>query len=148
MGGSLRMDKYKQPDGTYTYDKTDLRFGYHITLPKGAKLISWGWDYGKSADRLDYHRNGTNYIVLDNDGSGQILESNLLFERVPLSGYKDVRYVRMTVTYELNGERHTYVGETVKRSVAEVASAVAHSSSETQEAREYAQKILNALEKE
>ena len=147
MGGSLRMDKYKQPDGTYTYDKTDLRFGYHITLPEGAKLVSWGWDYGSDSNNLSGHLDGR-YVryPIESDGFTDGYVSYLVITGIPSSSYRNCQHVRMTVEYETaDGVQHAYVNETKDRSVEQVANAVVHSTSESVEAKEYAQNILNAI---
>ena len=142
LGGSLRMD-YKNPDGSYDFTKTSLRFGYQIKLPEGAVLESWKWDYGTSEENLFLTVKGE-YKVPQADGS---FVSNLVLKNAPVAKYDTLVYTALSVTYEKDGKTITVTDKTESRSVKAVAEAIINTPSAPASEKEYAEGLLNAFNK-
>lgn len=142
LGGSLRMD-YKNPDGSYDFTKTSLRFGYQIKLPEGAVLESWKWDYGTSEENLFLTVKGE-YKVPQADGS---FVSNLVLKNAPVAKYDTLVYTALSVTYEKDGKTITVTDKTESRSVKAVAEAIVNAPNAPASEREYAEGLLNAFNK-
>ena len=142
LGGSLRMD-YKNPDGSYDFTKTSLRFGYQIKLPEGAVLESWKWDYGTSEENLSLAVKGENKVP-QVDGS---FVSNLVLKNAPVAKYDTLVYTALSVTYEKDGKTITVTDKTESRSVKAVAEAIINTPSAPASEKEYAEGLLNAFNK-
>ena len=142
LGGSLRMD-YKNPDGSYDFTKTSLRFGYQIKLPEGAVLESWKWDYGTSEENLSLAVKGENKVP-QVDGS---FVSNLVLKNAPVAKYDTLVYTALSVTYEKDGKTITVTDKTESRSVKAVAEAIVNAPNATEAEKEYARGLLNAFNK-
>ena len=142
LGGSLRMD-YKNPDGSYDFTKTSLRFGYQIKLPEGAVLESWKWDYGTSEENLSLAVEGENKVP-QADGS---FVSNLVLKNAPVAKYDTLVYTALSVTYEKDGKTITVTDKTESRSVKAVAEAIINTPSAPASEKEYAEGLLNAFNK-
>ena len=140
LGGSLRMD-YKNPDGSYDFTKTSLRFGYQIKLPEGAVLESWKWDYGTSEENLFLTVKGE-YKVPQADGS---FVSNLVLKNAPVAKYDTLVYTALSVTYEKDGKTITVTDKTESRSVKAVAEAIVNAPNAPASEKEYAEGLLNAF---
>ena len=129
-GGSLRMDKYENADGTFTTDEADLRFGFNFDLPEGARRTAFGFDWGTSKSKLDRHVSGINVrdaktqpLKTDPEGvSGTI--SNLVVTNIPKGSFGTVIYAQMWVTYELNGVSYTIHTDVQSRSVSDIATKI------------------------
>lgn len=129
-GGSLRMDKYENADGTFTTDGADLRFGFNFDLPEGATRTAFGFDWGISKSKLDRHVSGINVrdaktqpLKTDPEGvSGTI--SNLVVTNIPKGSFGTVIYAQMWVTYELNGVSYTIHTDVQSRSVSDIATKI------------------------
>lgn len=129
-GGSLRMDKYENADGTFTTDEADLRFGFNFDLPEGATRTAFGFDWGISKSKLDRHVSGINVrdaktqpLKTDPEGvSGTI--SNLVVTNIPKGSFGTVIYAQMWVTYELNGVSYTIHTDVQSRSVSDIATKI------------------------
>ena len=129
-GGSLRMDKYENADGTFTTDEADLRFGFNFDLPKGATRTAFGFDWGTSKSYLNRHVKGVNVrdaktqpLKTDPEGvSGTI--SNLVVTNIPKDNFGTVIYAQMWVTYELDGVSYTIHTDVQSRSVSEIATKI------------------------
>lgn len=129
-GGSLRMDKYENADGTFTTDEADLRFGFNFDLPKGATRTAFGFNWGTSKSDLNRHVKGVNVrdaktqpLKTDPEGvSGTI--SNLVVTNIPKDNFGTVIYAQMWVTYELNGVSYTIHTDVQSRSVSDIATKI------------------------
>ena len=129
-GGSLRMDKYENADGTFTTDEADLRFGFNFDLPEGATRTAFGFDWGISKSKLDRHVSGINVrdaktqpLKTDPEGvSGTI--SNLVVTNIPKGSFGTVIYAQMWATYELNGVSYTIHTDVQSRSVSDIATKI------------------------
>ena len=129
-GGSLRMDKYKNADGTFITDEADLRFGFNFDLPEGATRTAFGFDWGTSESDLNRHVSGVNVrdaknqpLKTDPEGvSGTI--SNLVVTNIPKDNFGTVIYAQMWVTYELNGVSYTIHTDVQSRSVSDIATKI------------------------
>lgn len=129
-GGSLRMDKYKNADGTFNTDEADLRFGFNFDLPKGATRTAFGFDWGINKSNLDRHVDGVNVrdaksqrLDTDPEGvSGTI--SNLVVTNIPKGNFRTVIYAQMWVTYELDGVSYTIHTDVQSRSVSDIATKI------------------------
>lgn len=129
-GGSLRMDKYKNADGTFNTDEADLRFGFNFDLPEVATRKAFGFDWGISKSNLNRHVDGVNVrdaktqpLKTDPEGvSGTI--SNLVVTNIPKDNFGTVIYAQMWVTYELNGVSYTIHTDVQSRSVSDIATKI------------------------
>lgn len=129
-GGSLRMDKYENADGTFKTDEADLRFGFNFELPEGATRTAFGFDWGTSKSDLNRHVKGVNVrdaktqpLKTDPVGvSGTI--SNLVVTNIPMGNFDTEIYAQMWVTYELNGVSYTIHTDVQSRSVSEIATKI------------------------
>ena len=129
-GGSLRMDKYENADGTFNTDEADLRFGFNFVLPQGAKRTAFGFDWGTNKSDLSRHVEGVNVrdaktqpLKTDPEGvSGTI--SNLVVTNIPENNFDTVIYAQMWVTYELDGVSYTIHTDVQSRSVSEIATKI------------------------
>lgn len=136
LGGSLRMD-YGD-----SYDKTCLRFGYHVDLPEGAMLQSWSWDARFGADSIKtYTINGVNKVQ---DANGNGFTANLVITNIGRSYYSEMDAVRMTVVFKTkNGDVVTCTESAFnQRSVNSVANAIVNSKTATDAEINYAKGIL------
>lgn len=136
LGGSLRMD-YGD-----SYDKTCMRFGYHVDLPEGATLQSWSWDARFGADSTKtYTINGVNKVQ---DANGNGFTANLVITNIGKSYYSEMDAVRMTVVFKTkNGDVVTCTESAFnQRSVNAVANAIVKSSTATDAEKNYAKGIL------
>ena len=136
LGGSLRMD-YGD-----SYDKTCLRFGYHVDLPEGATLQSWSWDARFGADSTKtYTINGVNKVQ---DANGNGFTANLVITNIGKSYYSEMDAVRMTVVFKTkNGDVVTCTeSDFNQRSVNAVANAIVKSGTATDAEINYAKGIL------
>ncbi|MEA5019233.1 MAG: hypothetical protein VB027_02585 [Gordonibacter sp.] len=139
-GGSLRMED----DATVA---TSLRFGYTITMPEGLSFVDAGW----TATGMDSSGNpwsgtvrATNKVVSDTG----FIETNLLLLNVKKNYYAQTWSSTMDVTYKTaDGTLVTAVEPKAdQRSIQNVATYITASNTATAVEKEYAQKILNAIE--
>ena len=136
LGGSLRMD-YGD-----SYDKTCLRFGYHVDLPEGATLQSWSWDARFGADSTKtYTINGVNKVQ---DANGNGFTANLVITNIGRLYYSEMDAVRMTVVFKTNNGDVVTCTESAfnQRSVNSVANAIVNSGTATGAEINYAKGIL------
>lgn len=136
LGGSLRMDYGDN------YDKTCLRFGYHVDLPEGATLQSWSWDARFGSDSAKtYTIDGVNKVQ---DANGNGFTANLVFTNIGRSYYSEMDAVRMTVVFKTkNGDVVTCTEPAFnQRSVDAVANAIVNSGTATEAEINYAKGIL------
>jgi len=133
LGGSLRMD-YEN------YNRTSLRFGYKISLPEGARLDNWSWQYTTTDPNQPLTGNGVNKTVND-DGS---INANLVITGVPSTYYNLVLTATMKIEYTLSDGTKCTLEETVARekSVNLVAEKILESELSTEEEKEYAISLL------
>ena len=147
-GGSLRMDKYENADGTFNTDEADLRFGFNFDLPEGATRTAFGFDWGTSKSSLDRSVDGVNVrdaktqrLDTDPEGvSGTI--SNLVVTNIPKDNFGTVIYAQMWVTYELNGVSYTIHTDVQSRSVSEIATKIMDAGKTDSKEYKYASALL------
>lgn len=90
-GGSLRMDVAQPSELTW------LRFGYTMTLPKGASIVENGWYFKKvSTSQPTDVRRLANNNVLNNDGT---ITANLVFTGVTTNYYSAIFSEKAFVKY-------------------------------------------------
>lgn len=138
-GGSLRMD-------TDAAEKTNLRFGYSVTMPEGLSFDSAEWAVsGIKADGSEWSANQPALYWVAND-LGTVDMNLLLINLVP-GQYANDWSCAMTVKYKTaDGTMATAVEPTVqKRSVQQVAQSIVDRSGIASE-KKYAQAILDAIE--
>lgn len=147
-GGSLRMDKYENADGTFTTDEADLRFGFNFDLPKGAKRTAFGFDWGTIKSDLNRHVKGVNYRDaitqrLDTDPEGvKGTVSNLVITNIPKAYFGTMIYAQMWVTYELNGVSYTIHTDVQSRSVSDIATKIMNAGQTDSKEYKYASALL------
>lgn len=138
-GGSLRMD-------TDAAEKTNLRFGYSVTMPEGLSFDSAEWAVsGIKADGSEWSANQPALYWVAND-LGTVDMNLLLINLVP-GQYANDWSCAMTVKYKTaDGTMATAVEPTVQnRSVQQVAQSIVDRSGIASE-KKYAQAILDAIE--
>ncbi|MCD8120095.1 MAG: hypothetical protein LUE29_11590, partial [Lachnospiraceae bacterium] len=131
LGGSLRMK-----DSASDYSSTNLRFGYTITLPEGAELTSWYWNWGTDESNLSGYVEGVNKV------DDETITTNLVITDIPSASYDTTIYSQLVVVYELDGVTYMVTDSVQSRSVNEVATAILSSSDATAEEITYANGIL------
>lgn len=138
-GGSLRMD-------TDATEKTNLRFGYSVTMPEGLSFDSAKWAVsGIKADGSEWSANQPALYWVAND-LGTVDMNLLLINLVP-GQYANDWSCTMTVKYKTaDGTMATAVEPTAqKRPVQQVAQSIVDRSGIAFE-KKYAQAILGAIE--
>ncbi len=150
-GGQLRMDYYKNEDGTTNYTKTDLRFGYEYQvnpdIDQGAvNIIAWGWKYSVGDESLDYTLDGKNSRANTGLGKNYKTVTNLLITEVPTSAYQTDIYSQMYVTYEKDGKIYTAKTSIDHRSVSEIVNKILDDGAADDIQKKYAQGLKNTLE--
>lgn len=147
-GGSLRMDKYENADGTFNTDEADLRFGFNFDLPQGATREAFGFDWGTNKSDLNHHVKGVNYRDaitqrLDTDPEGvKGTVSNLVITNIPKAYFNTMIYARMWVTYKLNGVSYTIHTDVQSRSVSDIATKIMNAGQTDSKEYKYASALL------
>ncbi len=136
LGGSLRIDDSED------YTSTSLRFGYNMTLPTGATIVSATWAWGTDADSLTSFTPESLSYTENSDGT---ITSNLVITDITSDDFGTVIYSQISVTYKLaDGTQVTETEYAVQsRSVDDVATAISNSSSASTEETTYAAGILD-----
>lgn len=154
-GAAIRVpETYYYPagehDNTVALNKTNLRFGYVITLPDGVKMddIAWSWNWGTDEENLNYTVSGSEYIDLGNN----TYRTNLVITNIPIdSDYGTPIHSQLTLTYTNGaGEEITIVDPVQTRSVQFVAEAIKNSidrgaCSETDKVQSYVTDLVNKV---
>lgn len=138
-GGSLRMD-------ADAAEKTNLRFGYSITMPEGLSFDSASWTVsGKKKDGSVVTSTVpvVNRIVSDNGEIG----TNLVLVNLEPTQYSNDYSAAMTVTFKTADGTTVTAAEPVakNRTVKQVAEFVKASATATSEEKTYADAILSAI---
>ena len=147
-GGSLRMDKYENADGTFNTDEADLRFGFNFDLPEGATREAFGFNWGTNKSDLNHHVKGLNYRNaitqrLDTDPEGvKGTVSNLVITNIPKAYFDTMIYAQMWVTYELNGVSYTIHTDVQSRSVSDIATKIMNAGQTDSKEYKYASALL------
>lgn len=147
-GGSLRIDKYQNTDGTFNTDKADLRFGFNFDLPEGAERKAFGFKWGLAADSLTHEVEGKNTRDavnerLDSDPAGITgTVTNLVITGIPSSYYANTLYAQLWVTYELGDVEYTITTDVQSRSINGIASAIVKNGSAGSNEYNYATALL------
>ena len=151
-GGQLKMDYYKNTDGTTDYTKTDLRFGYEYQInpemnQDAVKITAWGWKYSVGDESLDYTLEGKNSRANTGLGKNYATVTNLLITGVPVSAYAIDIYSQMYVTYEKDGKTYTAKTGIDHRSVSEIVNKILDDDTAEGIQKKYAQGLKNELGK-
>ena len=135
-GGSLRMDQEASTG-------TSLRFGYETSVPSGASLESVSWDYSIKGSANVYTRKMTNYVVNDDSVTANIVLTGLV-----VSDYQTVYSAQETVAYTTADGTQVTAKETSanEKSVVAVANSIKASGYAPTADKEYAEKILAAIQ--
>ena len=124
LGGSLLMDEEETAE-------TELRFGYNIVLPEGAKeeTLKWSWKWGLSETELSMTTEGVNKLSAAEAGIEGVTEgvvSNIVITEIPRAEFATSIYTQLTISYETEEGTTVTLTEPVvrERSVQEVAKAI------------------------
>ena len=128
LGGSLR---YKNTEEGFA----NLRFGYQFASTFDLDSASWGWNYGVVG------KNFPNYIAGVNKTETNI--TNLVITGVPASYYQTNLESRLVFEIEINGETYNAYDRVRERNVYDIARNMVNNPTETQDAKDYAQKIVD-----
>ena len=129
MGGSLRH--------TNTSEKSaDIRFGYKFKESVDLSVTNWGWSYGIAGKNLPNFISGSNY------NSSNI--TNLVITGVPQSFYQTDLETRLVFDVEIDGVSYTVYDRVRSRNILGIAENMIKNPTESQAAKEYAEKIVNA----
>lgn len=158
VGAAIRVPDTHYHDYTYEenlacggLDKTNLRFGYNITLPDdvGMDDIEWYWDWGIAEDALDNRVEGKEWIA----SGDNTFRSNLVITNIPIeTDYSTMIYARLTMIYtDEDGNEITLTDNVQKRSVKFVATAIQNAvnngnSTETDRVKKYVEDLLKRVE--
>lgn len=131
MGGSLRY-------GDAIEGYTNIRFGYKFNESLDLSLTEWSWKYGIEGTGLKNTREGTNYSAAN--------VTNLVITKVPESYYTTNLETQLIFKVEINGVSYTMYDRVRARNIYAIAQNMAKNPTETQGARDYADKIVKACE--
>lgn len=149
-GAQLRMDSYKNADGTTDYTQTDLRLGYEYQInpefTEDVNVTEWGWNYSIGNDKLGKSIKGVNKRNnFDNLGKKYENVTNLLFTGIPTDGYNTDVYSQMYITYEKGGKTYTAKTGVDHRSVSEIANKILSNDGADPDQKTYADGLMKAL---
>ncbi len=117
-----------------------VRFGYQFDPNVLDYIVSWSWDY----EAID-----GNAIVSGTQVGTAITEagvSNLVFTNIPTKRIDGTFKVTLTLVLEIKDVQYTYTeAEANERVISVVLGAIVDDTTETQEARDYAQDVLDAF---
>lgn len=136
-------------DNTAALSKTNLRFGYVITLPEGMTMddIAWSWNWGTDKEDLNKTVVGKEYIDLGNN----TYRTNLVITNIPTdTAYATDIHSQLTLTYTKDGEEATIVDPVQTRSVKFVAEAIKAAMdkgtcNETDRVQNYVRDLINKV---
>ncbi len=134
-GASIR---YK---GGASVEQLAIRFGYQFDPNVIDCIVGWSWDY----EAID----GNAVISGTVDGTAITAAgvSNLVFTDIPTKRIDGTFKVTLTLVLEIDGTEYTYTeAEANVRVISNVLTAIKDDTTETQEARDYAQDVLDAFE--
>lgn len=139
-GGSLRMDDNMLADGTFSYLKTSLRFGYDVRFPSDCSLSSWGWDWTTSPSGKTTHTDG----VSETDTSTGAI-TNLVFTNVKQAHFADSLYVTFSaVVQTADGTLVPLSDSQQSRSASQVAGFIIAEEPSSSASYQYANGLLGA----
>ena len=133
-GASIR---YK--DGA-SVEQLAVRFGYQFDPNIIEYIVGWSWDY----EAID----GNAVISGTVDGTAITAAgvSNLVFTDIPTKRIDATFKVTLTLVLEIDGTEYTYTeAEANERVISNVLTAIKDDTTEAQEARDYAQEVLEAF---
>ena len=129
MGGSLRY-------GDAIEGYTNIRFGYKFDTSVDLSTTEWSWKYGVEGTGLKNTREGTNY------NSKNI--ANLVITKVPASYYQRNLECQLIIKLEIDGVTYTVYDRVRSRNIYGIAQNMVKNPTETQAAKDYAEKIVNS----
>ncbi len=129
LGGSLRYGDAKE-------GYTNLRFGYRFNESVDLGKVTWGWKHGVSGNKLSNYTSGSNY------NSANV--TNLVITAVPQSYYETDLECQLFFDVTIDGVSYKVCDRVRSRSILGIAESMAQSPTETQSAKDYAQKIVDA----
>ena len=129
MGGSLRHTNTSET-------AADIRFGYKFNESFDLSNANWGWSYGIAGKNQPNFISGTNY------NSSNI--TNLVITGVPKSFYQTNLESRLVFDVEIDGVTYTVYDRVRSRNILGIAENMVKNPTESQAAKDYAEKIVNA----
>ena len=157
MGGALRYGNYLNPDGSYDFTQSSIRYGYSFDAPGEATVTKVAWEYGYDAQNLTLSVDSTaqrnpNTDPLGTDPSWAKQNdfiANLVLTKVQSNRFDSSLFVRPSATYTTpDGTQVKVIGSTENRSVTGLAKAISADQTESQDAREYANGLLAAIDQQ
>ncbi len=128
LGGSLR---YRDTEDGFA----NIRFGYQFTSTFDLDSTSWGWNYGVAGKNLP------NYIAGVNKTETNV--TNLVITGVPASYYQTDLESQLVFDVVIDGDAYTVYDRVRARNVYGIAQNMINNPTETQDAKDYAQKIVD-----
>ena len=123
-----------------TVEQLAVRFGYQFDPNVIEYIVGWSWDY----EAID--GNAVISGTVDGTAITEAGVSNLVFTDIPTKRIDGTFKVTLTLVLEIDGTEYTYTeAEANVRVISEVLAAIAGDTTETQEARDYAQDVLDAF---
>ena len=129
MGGSLRHTNTSETSAA-------IRFGYKFNESVDLSNTNWGWSYGIAGKNQPNFISGTNY------NSSNI--TNLVITGVPESFYQTNLESRLVFDIEIDGVTYTVYDRVRSRNILGIAENMLKNPTESQAAKDYAEKIVNA----
>ena len=129
MGGSLRHTNTSETSAA-------IRFGYKFNESVDLSNTNWGWSYGIAGKNQPNFISGTNY------NSSNI--TNLVITGVPESFYQTDLESRLVFDVEIDGVTYTVYDRVRSRNILGIAENMLKNPTESQAAKDYAEKIVNA----
>ncbi len=130
LGGSLRYGDAKE-------GYTNIRFGYQFNESVDLSTTAWGWKHGVSGKGLTNYASGTNYNSTTN-------VTNLVITGVPQSYYSTDLECQLLFDVSIDGVTYRVCDRVRSRNILGIATNMVKNPTETQSAKDYAQKIVDA----
>ena len=131
LGGSLRY-------GDAVDGYTNIRFGYKFNAGFNLGETEWAWKYGIEGAGLKNTRQGTGYNAEN--------VTNLVITKVPEEYYTTNLECQLVLEIEIGGVSYTVYDRVRARNIYAIAQNMANNPTETQGARDYAEKIVKACQ--
>jgi len=129
LGGSLRYGDAKE-------GYTNIRFGYKFNESVDLSTLTWGWKHGVSGNGLPNYISGTNY-----DSTTSV--TNLVITGVPESYYSTDLECQLFFDVSIDGVTYRVCDRVRSRNILGIARSMVQNPTETQNAKDYAQKIVD-----
>ena len=130
LGGSLRH-------GDAVDGYTNIRFGYKFKNTVDLNSANWGWKYGVAGKGLPNYISGSNYNSNTN-------VTNLVITGVPQSYYTVDLESQLFFDINIDGTAYRIYDRVRSRNILGIAQNMVKNPTESQAAKDYAEKIVNA----